>query len=68
MPYAQVHYPFQEEARDSWEDRFPADFIAEGLDQTRFGIKMKPHCFTCFALHVSFSFSFGFDTGVGFIL
>lgn len=39
MPYAQVHYPFQEEARDSWKDRFPADFIAEGLDQTRFGLK-----------------------------
>lgn len=33
MPYAQSHYPF--ENRESWEKGFPADFIAEGLDQTR---------------------------------
>ena len=33
MPYAQNHYPF--EKKDSFESRFPADFIAEGLDQTR---------------------------------
>ena len=33
MPYAQVHYPF-ENKRD-FEDCFPADFIAEGIDQTR---------------------------------
>ncbi|MBN1127548.1 MAG: class I tRNA ligase family protein, partial [Chitinispirillaceae bacterium] len=33
MPYAQVHYPF--ENRESFEKSFPADFIAEGLDQTR---------------------------------
>lgn len=33
MPYAQQHYPF-ENAKD-FEDHFPADFIAEGLDQTR---------------------------------
>jgi isoleucyl-tRNA synthetase len=33
MPYAQIHYPF--ENKESFEDRFPADFIAEGLDQTR---------------------------------
>ena len=33
MPYAQVHYPF--ENKDWFEDHFPADFIAEGLDQTR---------------------------------
>ncbi|MFP4644610.1 MAG: isoleucine--tRNA ligase [Spirochaetales bacterium] len=33
MPYAQNHYPFENEA---WfEDNFPADFISEGLDQTR---------------------------------
>jgi len=37
MPYAQVHYPFagEEESRKFVEERFPADFIAEGLDQTR---------------------------------
>lgn len=33
MPYAQNHYPF--ENRESFEKNFPADFIAEGLDQTR---------------------------------
>ncbi|GAA3959512.1 isoleucine--tRNA ligase [Pedobacter ginsengiterrae] len=35
MPYAQWHYPFEnKETIDSNED-FPADFIAEGVDQTR---------------------------------
>lgn len=35
MPYAQLHYPFEnKEAVDSGE-MFPADFIAEGVDQTR---------------------------------
>ncbi|CAG8595968.1 6726_t:CDS:10 [Ambispora leptoticha] len=33
MPYAQVHYPF--ENKEKFEASFPADFIAEGLDQTR---------------------------------
>ncbi len=33
MPYAQNHYPF--ENRDRFEANFPADFICEGLDQTR---------------------------------
>ncbi len=33
MPYAQQHYPF--ENKDKFEKNFPADFIAEGLDQTR---------------------------------
>ncbi len=33
MPYAQNHYPF--ENRSEFERNFPADFIAEGLDQTR---------------------------------
>lgn len=33
MPYAQLHYPF--EKKKEFEDNFPADFIAEGLDQTR---------------------------------
>ncbi|MDR2539756.1 MAG: isoleucine--tRNA ligase [Chlamydiales bacterium] len=33
MPYAQNHYPF--EKKQETRDRFPADFIAEGLDQTR---------------------------------
>lgn len=33
MPYAQVHYPF--ENKEIFEKSFPADFIAEGVDQTR---------------------------------
>jgi len=33
MPYAQAHYPF--ENKKEFEDSFPADFIAEGIDQTR---------------------------------
>jgi isoleucyl-tRNA synthetase len=34
MPYAQMHYPF--ENKEVFEEKlFPADFIAEGLDQTR---------------------------------
>ncbi|MGB0638953.1 MAG: DUF5915 domain-containing protein, partial [Myxococcota bacterium] len=33
MPYAQNHYPF--ENKDLVENNLPADFIAEGLDQTR---------------------------------
>ncbi len=33
MPFAQWHYPF--ENLDTWGRHYPADFIAEGLDQTR---------------------------------
>ncbi|MBR2192860.1 MAG: isoleucine--tRNA ligase [Bacteroidaceae bacterium] len=35
MPYAQIHYPF--ENKEAFDNRtvFPADFIAEGVDQTR---------------------------------
>ncbi len=33
MPYAQHHYPF--ENRETFERQFPADLIAEGVDQTR---------------------------------
>lgn len=33
MPYAQEHYPFRD--KEGFEQNFPADFIAEGLDQTR---------------------------------
>jgi isoleucyl-tRNA synthetase len=33
MPYAQLHYPFENE--ENFESVFPADFICEGLDQTR---------------------------------
>ncbi len=33
MPYAQQHYPFENKA--NFKDHYPADFIAEGVDQTR---------------------------------
>jgi isoleucyl-tRNA synthetase len=33
MPYAQTHYPFENKER--FEQNFPAEFIAEGVDQTR---------------------------------
>ncbi|MBR5133894.1 MAG: isoleucine--tRNA ligase [Alistipes sp.] len=33
MPYAQVHYPF--ENKEGFDQVYPADFIAEGVDQTR---------------------------------
>ncbi|MGB2137979.1 MAG: isoleucine--tRNA ligase [Flavobacteriales bacterium] len=33
MPYAQLHYPF--ENKEMFEQSYPADFIAEGVDQTR---------------------------------
>ena len=33
MPYAQSHYPF--ENKESFEATFPADFVSEGIDQTR---------------------------------
>lgn len=33
MPYAKLHYPF--ENKDKLDEAFPADFIAEGVDQTR---------------------------------
>jgi len=33
MPYAQQHYPF--ENQEAFQRAFPADFIAEGIDQTR---------------------------------
>ncbi len=33
MPYAQYHYPF--ENKELFKNQFPADFISEGIDQTR---------------------------------
>lgn len=35
MPYAQWHYPFENKALIESGEAFPADFIAEGVDQTR---------------------------------
>ncbi|XP_006460783.1 hypothetical protein AGABI2DRAFT_185126 [Agaricus bisporus var. bisporus H97] len=33
MPYAQLHYPF--ENKELFENTYPADFVSEGIDQTR---------------------------------
>ena len=33
MPFSQYHYPF--ENKELWKSQFPADFISEGIDQTR---------------------------------
>ncbi len=35
MPYAQIHYPFENKTLIDEKKYFPADFIAEGVDQTR---------------------------------
>jgi isoleucyl-tRNA synthetase len=35
MPYAQLHYPFEKHSAKDIKNNFPADFIAEGVDQTR---------------------------------
>lgn len=35
MPYAQWHYPFENKNKIDGNESFPADFIAEGVDQTR---------------------------------
>ena len=35
MPYAQWHYPFENKEKIDSNEAFPADYIAEGVDQTR---------------------------------
>ncbi len=35
MPYAQQHYPFENQDQVDERKAFPADFICEGVDQTR---------------------------------
>jgi isoleucyl-tRNA synthetase len=35
MPYAQIHYPFENKEAFDNKELYPADFIAEGVDQTR---------------------------------
>lgn len=45
MPYAQNHYPF--ENKENFEACFPADFIAEGIDQTR-GWSVFSYFYNCF--------------------
>jgi isoleucyl-tRNA synthetase len=38
MPYAQVHYPF--ENKELFSKSFPADFIAEGIDQVCYTVPL----------------------------
>ena len=35
MPFAQYHYPFENKDKIDKKEQFPADFICEGIDQTR---------------------------------
>lgn len=44
MPYAQMHYPF--EHKENFDEYFPADFISEGVDQTR-GWFFTLHAIAC---------------------
>lgn len=46
MPYAQIHYPFENKEAFEKGDLFPADFIAEGVDQTR-GWFFTLHAIAC---------------------
>ncbi|KAJ1911265.1 isoleucine--tRNA ligase [Tieghemiomyces parasiticus] len=49
MPYAQKHYPFENKAQ--FESTFPADFVSEGIDQTRGWfytlLVLSTHLFDC---------------------
>ena len=47
MPFAQHHYPFSN--KKNFDKLFPADFIAEGVDQTR-GWFFTLTCFGCFII------------------
>jgi isoleucyl-tRNA synthetase len=49
MPYAQWHYPFENKEKLEKGEAFPADFIAEGVDQTR-GWFYTLHALGCAAL------------------
>ena len=42
MPYAQIHYPFENKEAFDNREVYPADFIAEGVDQTR--VVLHPPC------------------------
>lgn len=46
MPYAQIHYPFENKDTFDNHEVFPADFIAEGVDQTR-GWFFTLHALAC---------------------
>ncbi len=50
MPYAQIHYPFENKELLDSHEIYPADFIAEGVDQTRGWFLYPPcHCHNGFS-------------------
>ena len=49
MPYAQWHFPFENKERLFRNKHFPADFIAEGVDQTR-GWFYTLHAIACIGI------------------
>ena len=50
MPYAQIHYPFENKDLINKQINFPADFIAEGVDQTR-GWFYTLHAISCLSFN-----------------
>ena len=60
MPYAQWHYPF--ENQEKFAQNFPADFISEGVDQTR-GWFYTLHAISCM-VHDSISYKNVLSTGL----
>lgn len=62
MPFAQYHWPFDEERR--FDDQFPADFISEGTDQTRGWF----HSLLAISTHVAGRTSYKSCYGIGLIL
>ena len=50
MPYAQIHYPFENKDLIDKQINFPADFIAEGVDQTR-GWFYTLHAISCLSFN-----------------
>ena len=50
MPYAQIHYPFENKDLIDKQINFPADFIAEGVDLTR-GWFYTLHAISCLSFN-----------------
>lgn len=59
MPYAQLHYPF--ENKEKFERNFPADFIAEGLDQV--GLMYRRRCCLVFCVDAMYQQQAGVPVG-----
>ena len=62
MPYSQYHFPWDE--KGMLDDQFPADFIAEGIDQTRGWF----HSLLAIGTHISGESPYRSCFGLGFIL